>query len=451
MRRELLIAAGPGEWRAALSEDGTPVELYVERGDPFALNSVHLGRAIRQVAGLGAVLVEIGDERPGFLPLRDIVPAVGPLDEGGRVVVQVRREAQRDKAARLSTRIALRGCWLQLSVGRAAMLDSSIPAADHARMLAAVKDAGGAKLALCGPEAALPAVETLIDEAASLARDWRALHARAARLEPPARLDPAPGFAAALAARLPRPPTRVVTDDMAVLRDLRAAFPSAEVAAEEPTLDIDAVFDAALADRIALAGGGLVHLEQAHAATVIDVDTGMPEMRSPGRAALATNVEAVRTIARQIRLRNLAGGIVIDFVGVEGPGPRDRVRAALAEGLAGDPAEPQLLGWTRLGHFELVRPRRGRPLADLLLEPVPGGGLIKTAATVALEALRALARSARRQPATNWRLVVAPAVAEALRGTAAAGLRALEARLGRSIATAVEPHRMRERVEIVPL
>ncbi len=74
MRRELLISAGPGEWRAAWLEDGLAAELYVERGDTRPAGGIHLGRVVRRVAGLAAALVDIGDERPGFLPVRAGAP-----------------------------------------------------------------------------------------------------------------------------------------------------------------------------------------------------------------------------------------------------------------------------------------------------------------------------------------------------------------------------------------
>ena len=96
-----------GEWRAAWVEAGAAVELYVERGDTVPPGSIHLGRGVRRTPGLDAVLVDIGHERPGFLPFGDAA-ADQRLDEGARVVVQVRREAQQDKGARLSARIAPR-------------------------------------------------------------------------------------------------------------------------------------------------------------------------------------------------------------------------------------------------------------------------------------------------------------------------------------------------------
>jgi ribonuclease G len=379
MPGELLIAAGPGEWRAAWVENKAAVELYVERGDTQPPGSIHLGRIVRIVPGLDAALIDIGDERPGFLPLRD-APEVKP-EEGARILVQVRREAWADKAPRLTARIA--------------------------------------------------------------APDLPALSERAARLDPPRRLFPEPGFGAALALRLPATPEHILADDPAIIAELRRAFPAAEIVQRNPAewpFDLDAVFEAAVAPSLALRGGGAVHVEQASAAILLDVDTGTPETGSAERAALAANRAAAALIARHLRLVNLAGPIVIDFVGLDRRNARDQVRRALEAALAGDPAKPEVLGWTRLGHLELVRPRRGRSLLDALLEP-RAGRPVKQAVAIAHDALRRLSREARANPAANWRLMVPPDVEAALRGAAGSGLRALETRLGRRIAIAVEPGR----------
>ncbi len=368
MRRELLIAVGPGEWRAAWLEDDVAIELHVERGDVRPAGSIHLGRVVR-VAGLDAVLVDIGEERPGFLPVRS------PPDEGARIIVQVRREAQGDKGARLSTRIA---------------------------------DADPARLA----EAAAPR-------------------------EPPAQLHPSPGFAATLALRLPGLPDCVRCDDMAVLRGLRDAFAGVDVAHSRPEdwpVDLDSALAAALMPDVALPGGGSLHIEESRAAVLIDVDTGTPEGASLERAALAANLAATATIARQLRLRQIGGGIVVDFAALDGRPRREQIRQAMAAALTGDPAQPQVLGWSRLGHLEIVRPRRARPLSAAMLEPP---GVRRSATALAFEALRALYREARARPAANWRLVVTPAVAAVLRGAAAPALHGLETRLGRAIEVAI--------------
>lgn len=383
MRRELLIAAGPGEWRALWLEDDVAVELYIERGEIRPAGSFHLGRVVRRIAGLGAVLVDIGEERPGFLPLRTLP------DEGARILVEVRREAQRDKGARLSTRLG---------------------------------DADTARL----------------DE-------------EAARREPPAQLYPSPGFATALALRLPGTPERVLIDDTAVLPELRNAFPGVEIAlgaqADWP-VDLDAVVAAALAPSIALPGGGSLHIAESPAAVLIDVDTGTPEGASLERAALTANLNATAAIARQMRLRQLGGGIIVDFAALDGRRRRERVQRAMEAALAGDPAQPQVLGWSRLGHLELVRPRRTRPLSAAMLQPE---GFRKTATALTFEALRALYREARARPSANWRLVVAPSIAAVLRGAAAGALHGLERRLGRTIEVTVATERGVDPFDIAPL
>lgn len=450
MPSELLIAASPGEWRGALLEDGVPVELFVERGDRSEAGSIHLGRVRRLVPALGAMLVDIGGNRPAFLPAREVLPSDRRLDEGERVIVQVRREAQGGKAERLTTGVALRGRLVELRLGRPGILGGGTLSPEERASLSGIAGEGTAGLRLLEPAP----IDTLIAETADLSRRWRGILDRAARLSPPARLDPPLSFAAALFGALPAAPSRILVDDPAIVPELRAVFPDSVVQhkpeAEWP-VEIDAAFDRALAGMLALAGGGSVHLEAARTAVLIDIDSGVPGTGSPENTALTVNLAAVDVIARQIRLRNLGGGIVIDFVGLEDRRLRERVRDRLAEALAGDPACPQILGWTRLGHLELVRPRRGRPLAEALLEPCPGGPLVKTAVTVAHEVLRALRREAQTQPGPRWRLTVNPDVAAALAGAAVTGLRALEERFGRAIVIATDPGFDRDRFQIAPV
>ncbi len=458
MLGELLIAAGPGEWRAVLIEDGIPVELFVERGNRSEAGSIHLGRVHRLLPALSAMLVDIGADRPAFLPQNEVFPRGRRLDEGERVIVQIRREAQGGKAASVTTVIALRGKLIELrSGGRGILGGERLSPEERARLLVAIdgrskepswRSSVGIKLLGSAP------LETLIAAATELLRRWADICKRASEFQPPMRLDPPATFAAALSAALPVSPTRIFTDDPASIPELREAFPGvvAQHRSEpEGPIELDATFDRALSRTFALDGGGWVNIEATRAGVMIDVDSGTPETGSPERAGLSVNLTAAGAIAREIRLRNLAGGIVIDFVGMAHRRLRDRLHDALTEELAPDPACPQILGWTRLGHLELVRPRRRRPLIETLLEPRAGGPLVKTAITVAHESLRALRREARAQPGRSWRLTVAPDVAIALAGGAAEALRSLEDRFGRQIAIEQDPSADRECFQITPV
>src|SRR5580704_13204224 len=199
MARELLISAGPGEWRAAWVEDGEAVELYVERGDTKPAGSRHLGRVVRVVSALDAALVDIGDERPGFLPLRD-VPEGTQATEGARLIVEVRREAWQDKAPRLTAKTAEPEL-----VGRASELQPPVQLVPAPGLAAA--------LALRLP--ALPQ-RIVADDTAPLAELRRAFSGAAISHRP----------------------------------------------ATDWPVDLDALFDAALSPSLALHQGGTVHIEE---------------------------------------------------------------------------------------------------------------------------------------------------------------------------------------------
>ncbi|HUC09775.1 MAG TPA: ribonuclease E/G [Stellaceae bacterium] len=456
MHRELLITAGPGEWRAALVENGAPVELRAERGDGAEFGSIHLARVVRRLPALGAALVDIGGDRPAFLPQSEVFPRGRRFNEGERIIVQIRREAQGGKAAALTTAITLRGRQIDLIAGRPGLAaGGSLAPDEQAKLIAAIagEDTGSADKPGFGLRITASApVAALVEQFLGLRGRWADLTRDTALLEPPTRLWPAATFAAALAAVFPTI-ARVLVDEPAAIPEIRAAFADAAVAtvpeADWP-FDLDGMFEAALSTTVPLAGHGCVHFEATQTAVLIDIDSGSPETGSPQRTALAIDLAAAEAIARQIRLRNLGGGIVIDFVGLDDRAMRERVRAALARALAADPLQPQILGWTRLGHLELVRRRRTRPLADAMLEPA-GGGVLKTAATVAHEALHALRRAARAQPGCSWRLRTAAEVAAVFAVEAAPALRKLEQRFGRPVAITSDASLGRDRFQIEPL
>jgi ribonuclease G len=460
MRRALFITVGPGEAWAALCEDGAPVEFGIARSESGPRpGDLILGRIVGLDPALPAAFVEIGAARPGFLSAEDAEPRTGlaGLAEGDAVVVQVIKEARADKAAGLTLRPRLEGALLDLRPGRPGVAAARGRApAERVRpevMLAAIAAPDEGLVLRPGAEDASEA--ELAADAALLRARWQAVEASLRHARPPARLEPEATPATALlgefAAAMPQ---RIVIDDRAgfaaarqwLLRHRPALTPALALhAASPPLFEAEGVADAvaaALAPRVALACGGALTIEATAAATMIDVDSG-------SAAPMAANRDAAREAARQIRLRNLAGPIVIDFISMSRPEERARVHAMLAEALASDPARPQLLGWTRLGHMELMRPRRRAALDEILFERGGGGGRLPTALTVALAALKAVVRAADAAPARAFGLAVAPDVARCLEtGAARPARQELETRLGRTLALAPEPGRPRDSFDI---
>ena len=476
MDRDLLIAAGPGELRGLLVEDDRAVELRILRESAGGrVGEIHLGRVVRLLPALPAALIDIGYDRPAFLSAEDAIGAA-PADmraagiaawftEGESVLVQVAREAQGDKAVSVRTPPRLAGRLLTLTPLRAKIVMPKTAEPEARQRLAAILGAHfepGAG-AILGVDAFAVALDALLAELTRLQARWASVRQRARQATSPTRLDDAAGLVGSLLDSFAEtPPDRVIVDDRATLAAARGWLAGALPASLPALMLHDGTADifehhgvaedcaAALSARVALPGAGALVIESTAAMSVIDVDGGdaVAGRGDPRMAVLAVNVEAAEAAARQIRLRNLAGAIVIDFISMKRRADRERVGAALAAALAGDPATPQILGWTRLGHIELTRRRRHQPLAEILFERPADGAPVKSALTTALEALRAASRQAAHFPAWAPVLVVHPAVAAALAGPAAAACRQLEAALARKVAIVDDPWRPRDSFDI---
>jgi ribonuclease G len=202
--------------------------------------------------------------------------------------------------------------------------------------------------------------------------------------------------------------------------------------------------------RVGLRGGGAVTIEPTAAATLIDVDSGSleGEGRTGEDALLTVNLEAASTIARQIRLRGLAGALVVDFIALRRRENRERLLEAFRGTLAAEVPEAQVLGWTRLGHVELTRPRRAAPLHEIVFERTDAGGYTRTALTIGLAALAAVERRVAAAPGRTAELRLHPEVAAILTGEATPAREALETRLGRPVVVVAEPSRARDSFDI---
>lgn len=464
MRRELLVACSAGEVRAALVEDGTPVELIVERENRASLvGNIYLGRVRRLAPGLAAAFVDIGGARDGFLPLglrRSAERAEDdpwpeppkPPAEGETVCVQVVRDAFAGKGPQLSRRVSLAGCRLVYLPGGTRVAVSRLIGDEGERdrlagTATALAQPGEGFVVRTAAEGA--SGEDLARDAAWLRAAWREVEAARLTTRSPALLhiEPEPVERALRDLAVADVEAIRIDDDAGFARArayLRRAAPAAEPllalhrgpAALFEAAGIEDALDSALSPRIGLPSGGSIVIEPTEALTVIDVNSG--SLTGPAEAALHTNLEAAAEVARQIRLRNLGGLIVVDFISMDGPdGDASwvRVLAELEQALSRDRVRVRLIGRTTGGLVEITRRRQRAPLAETMTEPCAvcdGTGRVATADSVARAALRRLAREARHGPAGALAVAASPEVIAAIEA-AAGGIEALGAALGRRI------------------
>ena len=315
------------------------------------------------------------------------------------------------------------------------------------RVIARVPALAGAFVALAGPDGFLPDSEGaagLTDGAIIGVRVTRAAqNAKGPRLTArlsaedqarvgtgrPALLRRGPGAVEWLAARYPEAPVRA--DDPALVAALRPALGDRVAPGQEPAFDdaLEAEVAALAEPCVALPGGGRLTVHPTPALTAIDLDAGSAARGRAEKGAThrAVNAAALPVLARQIRLRNLSGAILVDWAGLS-PRRRAALGPALEAALASDPLRPRLLGFTALGLAEIVRARVHPPLHEVLAGPHAAG----------LAGLRRLVAEARSDPAPRRALHAAPTVAAALQGDAAA--QADVARLtGRPLALRSDP------------
>jgi ribonuclease G len=387
----LLLEVGPGLTRIALRRDGALIDLIVDAaGHESRIGWILLGRVIEVSHGLDAAFVDIGAAEPGFLParaarlLKPEMPAGTPiarlLAEGETHLLQQVKDESAGKGPVLSADIALHSDHLVLTPRLAGVAVSrAIPGkAERARLRRAALDAAQAlglppqegivlRTAAAGLDAA-----NIQAELAALAARWRAIKAKAAQAKPPVVIDRPAG---ALEQLLPHlaPETDILCADLAghtrVTRWCEAHRPEllphiVRYRGQDPLFEREGVEEeiaAALERSVPLPGGGALAIDPVEALVAIDVNGAE---RDPRDAAFA----AVHEVARQIRLRSLSGLILVDFPRLDRRADRDRLIEALRAALAGDRVNTQLLGYTRGGLVEIIRPRDRDTLAHQLAQ-----------------------------------------------------------------------------------
>ena len=365
MMREIYIRKMDG-LDIAVVEDGRLVE-YLPADEDASAEAIYLGRVERVMPGMKAAFVNIGQERAGFLPLEERSARDLPkLQTGMSVLVQVRKEAHGEKGAFLSRDISLCGEFVLFSpMNRMVAVSSRISKEKHRKALKELaRDISGDEFGLIMRTASKNAEEAVIRaEVEELRAHWENIRKAAPTAHVPSVLhQPRTTLELVLADYHPRGIDRICVNDASLERELSEYAPV--------TLMGDNLFDVArinnqvmtaLDRRVWLESGGNLVFDPCEAMTVIDVNTA----KFTGKTALAdtvlqTNLEACKEIARQVRLRNISGIIIIDMIDMVSKEHHHAVLEALNKAFTADRVKTVLHGFTSLGLVEMTR-KRTRP------------------------------------------------------------------------------------------
>ena len=375
--RTIYVRAGhPRE--IAVAEDGRLVEYLLDDGASVA-EAVYLGRVERVVPGMKAAFVDIGGEKNGFLPLEERSRSVQlpPLRDGQRVLVQVKKDAQGVKGAYLTRDISLCGEYVIVMprnryIGVSARIEDENLRESMKKLGQAI---AGGNFGLVMRAGALGAEEADIrGEAEELMARWEEISKAAPTAHAPSMIHrPRTPLDSLLDDYLPRGVDGVVTNDEDVARQLSDILP-VTVTKEDPMAasGMAAQRDRALRRHVWLDSGGSLVIDRCEAMTVIDVNTAkFTGKRDLADTIFQLNLEACGEIARQVRLRNLSGIILIDMIDMDGEEQRARVLERLNECFAADRVKTVIHGFTSLGLIEMTRKKSRRPLEDDWTLPCP--------------------------------------------------------------------------------
>ncbi len=484
MPSEILINVTPQETRVAVLEQGVVHELHMERSSARGLvGNIYLGRVARVLPGMQSAFVEIGLERAAFLHIADIWehrqnghgadqrPIERILHEGQSLLVQVIKDPIGTKGARLSTQVSLAGRLLvylpqDSHIGISQRIEDEAEREQLRDRLTALlpEGASGGFIIRTMAEAATEReMRTDIDYLTKL---WRDLTERSGTSPAPSLLYQDLYLAQRVLRDMVNDETvRIQVDSRetyARMRNFAEQYTPAiaerivHYAGERPLFDLSSVEDEiekALARRVDLKSGGYLIVDQTEALTTVDVNTGgFVGGRSFDDTIFKTNLEAAQVIARQLRLRNLGGIIIIDFIDMENADHRNAVLAELNRALERDRTRLTVNGFTQLGLVEMTRKRTRESLAHVLCEPCPtcqGRGALKTAQTICYEILREIVREAKQFNAGEFRILASQSVIDMFLDEESQSLAQLGDFIAKPISLQVETMYTQEQYDIV--
>jgi ribonuclease G len=482
MQQEILINWSPQETRVAVVENGAVQEIHVERTlERGLVGNVYLGRVARVLPGMQSAFIDIGLERAAFLHVADLQTPLGgsraadagdaangkspgptPIEkqvfEGQSLLVQVIKDPIGTKGARLSTQISIAGRLLVFlpqdeHIGVSQKIPSSLRESLRQRLTALAGEGGGGFILRTNAEDATD--EELAEDIAYLRRTWARIREAAQSQPPRSLLHQDLNLLQRVLRDLVGEQTQVIRIDsheqfaklMAFGREFmpKAAAKLQHYKGERPIFDlfsIDEEIARALGRRVDLKSGGYLVIDQTEALTTIDVNTGgFVGARNFDDTIFKTNLEAAQTIARQLRLRNLGGIIVVDFIDMTREDHRVAVLAEFKKQIARDRVKTMVGGFSALGLVEMTRKRTRESLAQMLTEPCAacqGRGIVKTARTVAYDILREILREARQFDPREFRVVASPRVVELLLDEESTHLAGLSDFIGKPISLQAE-------------
>jgi ribonuclease G len=486
MSSEILVNIGPHETRAALVEGGVVQEVYIQRASRHGLvSNIYKGQVKRVLPGMQAAFVEIGLERTAFLHAADMQcaeTAAGreppPIDqllrEDQELLVQIVKDPLGSKGARLTTMLSVPSRYLVLlpfdqHVGVSARIEDEVERARLKGVMEALIGKHAPKFGLIVRTAGDGADEMALEaDLQFLLKLWNAISEQARQARPGQMVHgDLPLSMRILRDLLGTDVERVRIDNAAECQRVQefanVFVPHAAPHIEHydgaaPIFDLYGVEDEinrALERKVELKSGGHLVLDQTEAMTTIDVNTGAyTGHRNLEETIFKTNLEAAQAIARQLRLRNLGGIIILDFIDMQSEDHRAQVMRALERELKRDTARNQIFPFSPLGLVEMTRKRTRESLGHILCEPCAacnGRGMVKTLETVCHEIFREVQRAARQFEAREFRVIAAPNVVARLMDEQSHDLAELEGQLKRPIRLQTESLYLQEGFDVVPI
>jgi len=483
MSENILINITPQETRVAIIFQGAVQELHIERTMSRGLvGNIYLGKVVRVLPGMQSAFIDIGLERAAFLHVADIwdtrnndnatpVPIEKLLFDGQAIMVQVIKDPIGTKGARLSTQISIAGRMLVFLPQDSHIGISQKIGNEHDREvlramvqnLLAPDEKGGFIVRTMAEDASEAELQMDVEY---LRKTWANI-CLLAKSKPPGSLLHQD---LNLAQRVLRDFVNVETDSLQVdsrenyLKLLEFAqnyTPSVipklnHYTGERPLFDLNGVeeeIERALGRRVDLKSGGYLIVEQTEAMTTIDVNTGSYVAgRNFADTIFKTNLEAAHAIARQLRLRNLGGMIILDLIDMENPEHKAAVLSELNKAFARDRTKLSASGFSALGLVEVTRKRTRESLAHILCETCPacgGKGQVKTARTICYEILRELLREAKQFNPREFRILASQLVVDLFLEEESQHLAMLGDFIGKPISLQVESTYHQEQYDVI--